>query len=266
MEQKTSGQDIDLLELLSKCYRTLKNNLILVILCPILGIAAGLILSSVSPETVKASMMVTTTLISEDEAKFFIEQLDHADSIHGLSKEQEKGVLRIDYQVSKGKEIDDIVPIYLKITTVITSKSLLPTLQAALIDYLNRAEPIRRHRREREFFYKEMIRKIDLELNALDQVKGQVNDKSKATFLDPSDLFAKGVELYEQRVKYEIGLEDVRSVHVVKGFESLVMNATWSRTFCALAGFLFGLILLAVVLFAKYFNGYYRDFERKSSN
>lgn len=262
MEQKTFNGEINLLELLAKFYLVLKNNKLLTILLPVLGLLTGVVASNFTKEVVKSSMMVETDLISEDESKFLMEQLNKADSIQGLSKEQERKIGGIEYEVKKGERIEDSVPVYIKISTVTGDKAILPVLQKALVNYLNQTEPIERNRTDREHFYHEMITRIDEELAGLTGVKKEINDKTKATFLEPADLFASSVELYDKRTKYEIALESIKSVHVVKNFGSLVKNAKWSKTLYALVGFVAGIFTLFAVLFLRFFHHYSAQIEK----
>lgn len=259
MEKRTSDHEIDLLEVLARLYRAFKNNKLLFILCPVLGIAAGLALSRSSKETVKASMMIETKLINESESKFLIEQLEGTDTILQLTKGG-----RIKYEVKRGESGDENV--YFLVSTVILDKGNLSSLQNAVKDYLNHSEPIARRRHEKEELCQGMIKKIDSELSALDEVKRQVDNKSKATFLEPATLFEKSADLYNKRMKFQIELEDAQSVHIVKGFGALTKSAKWPESVYGIIGLVIGLLFLSAILFIKFFMGYYKRFENTSPN
>ncbi len=266
MEQKTSNQEADLMHLLAMLIRTLKANKFLTIVFPIIGMLGGYIASSLTTSTVQASMMVSTDLISEAESTFLFDQLGKADSIQGLTKEQEKQVFRINYEVLKGEQdINKSTPIYFKITTVISDKKVLPVLQNAIVNYLNNSAPVKRHREKKEKLCMDMIHKIDGELAALQQVEKEVNDKTKATFLDPSGLFEKSVELNEKKVQYELAYKDAQTIHIVKGFGSLTKLAKLPSALYVIVGFFVGVIALMLVIFLKSFGKYYNNFERNSN-
>jgi len=258
MEQKTSDREIDVLEVAAKFYRTLLNNKLTTFLFLIVGLLSGFVVSTFSKDSTHASMMIETSLLSESEFQFLMEQLNRADSIKGLTRQQERSISAIEYEVKKGEtfkeDFKDITQLYLKINTLTEDKVTLQVLQNALINYLNQAEPVMRNRMQRKLYYEKMIARIDDELKGLEAVQNQIDDKSKATYLDPSDLFDKSVKLYEQRLKYEIALADIKSVHVIKGFGSLTKSAQWSKARYAAVGFACGVVALLLFLAIKSFH------------
>jgi len=267
MERKHSAQEINLLEMLAKLYGTLRRNWLLAIILPVLGIIAGYGQYSLSKDALKSSMMISTRLITEEESNFLFDELGKGRAIFGLTKGK---ITQIKFSVKEGKKNDSELdklntapPVYFKITATIKDTSALPEIQEAIINYLNNTAPIKRHREQRQKLYNLMIFKIDQELAALNEVEKEVGNQTKATFLDPSTLFSRSVDLYRERVTYELALKDIESVQVVKGFGS---PSRPSRIIFVSLGLLAGIILLAIVIFARYFRSYYNQFEKNSSN
>lgn len=260
MENTTSSREIDLLQVLAKFYRALKKNKIVVILCLLCGLAGGLLLSNYSKDPVKASMMIVTDLLSENEIKFLADQFAKADTIPGITADQKILIKEITFEVKSEDVLGKSPNVSLQLTaTVFDSKVLIP-LQNSVVNFLNHAEPTIRKKENKKEFYVNMIRKIDSELAALDNVKSQIDNKAKATFLDPSDLFTKSVELYDKKVLYKIALDELHSVQVIKGFGALTKSAKWPKMFYAFLGLLVGFGIALVIMFMQFFNEYYRGF------
>jgi hypothetical protein len=261
MTQPTSSDEIDLLELLAKGYRTLKKNILLFILCPAIGLAAGILVASFSEDKFSSSMMVSTNLLTENEAQFIFKELEKADSIPGLNASQFIDLLSLSFDVEKNERIAEDKIVYLKITANVRDPKLFPALEKVLVNYLNNAEPVIRHRNQQETYYNDLIKKIDEEIAAMDEIKKQTNSREMATYVAPSDLFASSVDIYKLRAESELRLKEVQAVHLVKGFGSLIKDAKMSKTLAAIIGIVVGGLLAVVIVFIRFFNQYYSTFK-----
>jgi hypothetical protein len=101
-----------------------------------------------------------------------------------------------------------------------------------------------------------MIAKIDGEIAAMDQVKQKT--EAMASYVDPSELYAKTVELFRIRTESEIKLKSISTVQVTKGFGSLIKDARMSKVVVAAAGLALGFFIAILLLFIKFFNDYNR--------
>jgi uncharacterized protein YacL len=101
-----------------------------------------------------------------------------------------------------------------------------------------------------------MIAKIDNEIAAMDQVKQKTD--AMASYVDPSELYAKTVELFRIRTESEIKLKNINTVHVAKGFGSLIKDARLSKMLAAAIGLALGFVIAILLLFIKFFNDYNR--------
>ncbi|HEY9044586.1 MAG TPA: hypothetical protein VIN08_01760 [Ohtaekwangia sp.] len=260
MTQKTSSDEIDLMELLAKLYRTVKRNILIFIILPAIGVIIALWLAYNSSDKFSSSMMITTNLLSANEARFIFDELGRADSIPGLTKDEENKLLVMNFEVQQDNidEKEAIRNIYVKATAVVTDPSIFPALEKTIVGYLNSVDPLVETRRDRELFYKQMIQKIDSEIASMDQIKKQTDSRVMASYIDPSDLYAKTVELFKERTENEIQLRDIETVHVTKGFGTLMKDAKLPKILVALSGFGVGLLLAIVLMFVKFFNDYNR--------
>jgi hypothetical protein len=261
MTQKTQSDEIDLMELLAKAYRVIKRNLLLFIILPTGGVILTLSLAYNSNDKFSSSMMITTDLLSENEAKFIFEQLGKADSIPGLSSEELRKLLALDFYIEKGEPSESdgakaYRSVYLKATAIVTDPAIFPSLETAIIKYLNSVDPVIRNRNSRQLFYKQMIGKIDSEIVSMEKIKNQTDSRAMATYVDPSDLYSETVKLFKERTENEIKLKDIESVHVAKGFGSLIKDAKTPKLIVAIVGFVGGLVIATLLLFIKFFNDY----------
>lgn len=257
MSQLQNSDEIDLMELLARGYASFKRNIFLFILIPLAGAGIALGFSYTSKEKFSSSMMVETELLTPNEAKFIVEELKKTDSIPGL-KRYTSELLGLRFQVednetSGGKEV------YLRITATVTTPAIFPSLEEVLIRYLNDTRPVRRNRTVREAFLKSMITEIDEEIAAMDKIKQQTDTRTMSNYVAPADLYAKTVEIYEQRNEFEMELKEIQSVHIVKGFQSLVKDARMSKAMLAIIGFIIGFLVVVVIMFVRYFNNFYKS-------
>ena len=118
MTKKMNSDEIDLMELLARVYRAFKRNLLLVIILPVSGVIFTLSLAYNSGDKFSSSMMITTDLLSANEARFIFDELEKADSVPGLSSEEKKKLLGLNFDVDQGEQIDKTKQVYLKITAI----------------------------------------------------------------------------------------------------------------------------------------------------
>ncbi|SKC38512.1 hypothetical protein [Ohtaekwangia koreensis] len=258
MTQKTQSDEIDLMELLARVYRAIKHNLLIFTILPIAGMIFTISMAYNSDDKFSSSMMITTDLLSINEAKFIFDELEKADSIPGLSGDERKNLLALNFDVEQGEQNDKTKSVNLKVTAIVKDPKAFPSLEKEIVQYLNSVDPVIRNRRDQQIYYKQMIEKIDGEIAFMDQIKKQTDSKSMASYVDPSDLYAKTVDLFKIRTESEIKLNNIQSVHVAKGFGSLIKDAKAPKFIAAIVGFVGGLVIATLLLFIKFFNDYNR--------
>lgn len=262
---KNLPDEIDLMELLAKAYRTIKQNLILFIALPIVGAALALLISYNSGDKYSSSMMVSTDLISKNEAEFIVKELEAADSIlPGLTTEEFQRMKSLRFTVESKTEkvvgrnavVVDREVVFLKITAETTDPAIFPSLKIKLLRYVNSIDPIRQKRKQQEFLNRKMIAKIDSEIVKIDDIRRHVDSRAMAGYMNPAALFAQTVELYENRTERELRLRDLSSVRLTKGFGSLTKTSSLPRSIMLAMGFIAGLFAFVLIMFVQYFNKY----------
>lgn len=256
MTKKIHSDEIDLMELLARVYRAIKRNLLLFTVLPVTGVIFTLSLAYNSSDKFSSSMMITTDLLSENEAKFIFDELEKADSIPGLSSEEKRKMLGLNFEVEQGEQNDRSKRVYLKVTAIVKDPAVFPSLEKTVVRYINSVDPVVRSRKDQELFYKQMIAKIDNEIAAMDQIKQKTD--AMASYVDPSELYAKTVELFRIRTESEIKLQNINTVHVAKGFGSLIKDARLSKLLVAIVGLGLGFVIAILLMFIKFFNDYNR--------
>jgi hypothetical protein len=265
MEQRPNHQEVDILKLMAKTFRLLKRNIILVIVCPGLGLLAGFLYTKLSTQpqlinnVAQSSVMISTDLLTESEANYLCSDLVSADSLPGISRQQKESIVGLSYEVKK-EQLRDRPQVFIKITATITHHYILPILQNSLLTYFSDSEPVIRQRKVKEKLYRTMINKLDEEIAGLEEMQ----KKGKEKFLSiSSNPFTQTADLYERKVNYENSLE-TSAVYIVKGFgrETTVATTSNPKFTYVILGFLLGCTALGVILFVRFFSAYYKKFEQ----
>jgi hypothetical protein len=265
---KTETEEVNLLDLLASFLAALKRNLIFTISLPIIGVLVALGVSYNSRDLFESSLLIETSLLSENECRFLFDQLSKVGTIPGLTAEEKNQLAGFKFQVIKndpsdtdgGEELNGNI-LYLEVTARVYNQDVFPSLEKAIVRFVNENPSVSRHRTEREKFYNQMIAKIDNEITAMDGIKREITGKVQATYLNPSDLYAKSVDLHKQKVQFEIRRDQIKSVHLIKGFDSLTIDAKKSKIVVALTGLGIGFACLCLFLFLQFFLRYFTVYE-----
>jgi hypothetical protein len=270
MEQRPSNQEIDLLKLLAKTYSIVRKNIVLVIVCPALGLLLSLLYvqSSDKPpvsssHVTQANFLISSDLLSENEANFLCNDLVSSDSFPGFSKEQKSGITNLTYEVKK-EQARDRVLIFIKLSATVQNAQLSELLQKAIAIYFNESEPVSKHRFLKEKLYKAMIEKIDLEMEGLEEIKKGKNIKHPTISYDP---YSQSVNLYERKINFQNALE-TNAISVLKKFSNSQTSSETqrkSKSLYLVLGFLGGIVIAVIILFLKFFSAYYRQFEKENN-
>jgi len=268
---KNLSDEIDLMELLAKAYRNIKQHWVLFITLPLAGMAVALLFSFGGQEKYSSSMMLSTDLIGKNEAEFIVKELEAADSIMpGLSTEEAMRLTNLKFTVEskiesipvRNEVVVDREIVFVKITAEVTDPSIFPSLEKKIMRYMNSIDPVVQNRKRQEFLHRKMITKIDSEIVMLDNIRQQSDSRAMAGYMNPASLFTKTVELYEDRTQRQLRLQDMTSVHLTKGFGSLMKDSRTPRTIISIIGIIGGLFLFVFIMFIQYFNKYNRSLNQ----
>ena len=257
------SEEINLLDLLARFLTILKKKLLLSILFPIAGTTAGLLISYFSGDRYESTLLVETSLLSENECNFLFGQLNKVGSIPGLTVEEKEALVDMSFKVYRNGSDDELneKSLFIELTARVSNKEVFPSLQKAWLNVINQHPSVSRHRHEREKYYDQMISKIDEEIQSMETVKKEISGNIQATYLNPAELYARSVLLQKERIQYEIRREQVKVVHLINGFDSLSVELKPSRLLPAAVGFAVGFLLLCVFLLVKFFVQYFTIYE-----
>jgi hypothetical protein len=259
MENKAPNTEIDLLEAFSKFCSVILKNKILIITCTVLGLLAGYALSVSPKPTWEARLMISTPLLSQEEAEFLLNEL----TVSGNFKlsEASKNVLSLKPETNHAKNSENV---FVQIAVRTNSKNVFPELQRDIINYINKSEPVRRKTREKKIYLSELINKITTELESLEKLKTKMANQTNISTFSPSDLSVKSIELYNSKIQYQQALKDLDSVSfLVKGFDP-VGSTEPGHSFLAIGAAL-GLLLAAFIILVKLFIPHYRQYVKTQS-
>jgi hypothetical protein len=264
---KPEPEEVNLLDLLASFLAALKRNIIFTFVLPIIGVLIALAVSYKSRDLFESSMLIETSLLSENECRFLFDQLDKVGTIPGLTNEERNQLAGFRFQVIK----NEVGPtsdynslnersLYLEVTARVYNQGVFPSLEKAVVKVVNENPSVVRHRNEREKFYGELVNKLQAEINSMERIK-QESGVNMAKYVNPSELYASSVELYKEKIQYEIRRDQIKSVHLIKGFDSLTIDAKQSKILVAIIGFLIGFACLCVFLFLQFFVRYFTVYE-----
>jgi hypothetical protein len=265
-------EEVNLLDILAAFYAALKRNYILTFLLPLLGVGIALFYVNRARDIFESSLLIETSLLSENESQFLFDQLDRVGVIPGLSQEEDNNVNGFGFKVIRGETTPTPIErgislnektLYLQVTARVYDDAVFPALERSIVDFVDKSPSVQRHRAEREKFYGGMISTIEQEIAAMDQVKKEITTKIQATYLNPSELYSKTVELLKEKTLYEIKREEIKSVHLIKGFDTLAVTRKPKMWLAGLIGFAAGFAVLCLVLFIKFFARYFKLYQKK---
>jgi hypothetical protein len=265
---KIENDEVNLLDVLAGFMATLKKNLALTILLPIIGVLIALGVSYNSRDLFESSLLIETSLLTENECTFLFNQIDKVGIVPGLSEEEDREISGFRFAISRNNDNDQSElyqlgekSLYLEVTARVYNQKVFPSLEKALVKFINESPSVVRHRNDRQKFYSAMIKKINIEIQAMEEIKKNVDVTKQATYMNPSELYYRSVSLFKEKIQYEIRQEEIQVVHLIKGFDSLTIDAKKSKMMVALTGFAIGIAVLFLALFIKFFVRYFTVYE-----
>jgi hypothetical protein len=259
---KSDVEEVNLLDLLATFTAALRRNLALTLLLPLTGAVIALAVAYKSSNRIESSLLMETSLLSVGETKFIMEELVRLDTFPGLTVEQQAELAGLRYDISMNDQESELneKSLYLEITVTVRDPAILPALQAGIIKYINESPSVVRHRGERQKFYSELVKKIDQEIAAMEVIKKESSLNAQAQSLNPADLYSSSVDLYKQKMQFEIRRDQISTVHLISGFDSVVAAGT-SKVVALVIGLVVGFVCVCAVLFIQYFTRYVANFE-----
>lgn len=201
-------------------------------------------------------MMVVSEVLSERECDYLMRRLELTDSLNPLATEQFKHKVNVSHTIEQDPWSKST---HVEITIRADDGSLLEPVQNTILDFMEGNEAARRQVAESKEYHTKMIAEIDRELQSIEEVKNQFDNKTKATFLNPSDLFTASLNLRERKINLQIRLKDIRAFRPVEGVTAMSKKVKLPALILIAIGFVGGCMMLMVTLFIKFFLEYYRE-------
>jgi len=267
MEKSINNDEIDLVELLVKIVLLIKRNLTQIIIFFVVGTGLGYAYASLAPKVYESKMLVSSEILTESYSEKLFGNLQN------LIKEQNYGELSIKIGLSedeaaslskiliesalKDKPQKEDEKKFFMITVEVTDQSILPKLQAGLLDYFSQNDFVKLRVETKRKMHKEVIAKIDEEIKALEEFKTEISDgsffnRSKGdVYFDPTTVNSKIVGLTQEREVLEEKLTLINSVEVVEGFTQFDKPIWPKKSVSLAAGATLGLFLVGIMIAFK---------------
>ncbi|ELR71454.1 hypothetical protein C900_02795 [Fulvivirga imtechensis AK7] len=267
------NDEIDLTELFIKGKNILFRNKLLITSFFIGGILLGFLYYKLKPSVYQSEVVIRSGILNESLLSVINENLnklieeDNNEALSSklnISSELSQQVLSI--EIESTEEDDEEESSYY----VVTIKSLVnhrwPELQTGMIHYLSANQFVKKRIDIREERFKNYIAKLDQEIKEIDSLKLSLGSAEKygndnVIVMNPSDVYATLVRLYQQRQEYKESLEFNEAVEVVENFDAYQRPVSPRPVFSMGVGGLIGLILALFVAFGKELNRYMRRYE-----
>lgn len=233
-----ASDEIDLLELVSKMFNSIKKNLALLTVSFIVGSGIGLGFYSLVPNVYESEMIITSDILTESYSKSVFANIqklikeDNITSLSSLLRITESQAAAIDYIELKGtiEEADALQEqnkTYINIIVTSSDNTIWPNLQAGIAAFIENNAFVKIRVQQKKKYLTSLITKLDHELKDLEIMKAKImegqlssNGKDGMLLLDPTTINTKIIELSKEKLKAQDSLELSDSVQVVEGFTS----------------------------------------------
>lgn len=258
--------EIDLIELLARFIRLLKRNLVLISACVVLSLGLATWVGLTAPKVYESRMMIYSSILTES----YCDQL--AMNLSALIKDKSYELLAERLKISRAQAsqlrevqiegalegvVDEAERLFIVVVVRTLDNAVLPDLQAGIIQYISQKDFVKVRTEEKKRYYQELIAKVGEEIEKLEAVKQSITsgDYRPATgmvMVNPSDVYAQTVSLFESKLALEERLHLVNSVQLVEGFSPLQRHVSPKLSLLLPAGLVSGLLLAFLILGLRY--------------
>ena len=259
------NNEIDLLQFLVKVLKTFRANLLLVIVCFIIGCLLGIAHFSTARKVYESKMIISSSILTGEYSKVLFESVNKhlsEGNYEMLSKQfnvPEK-VMRSLGSVESASlsETNDIkMKDRLLITAELYDYDDLVPLQQGLVYYLENNEFAKVRVEQAKNFFKQMIASVDLEIKDMEQLKARIANgeffqatKGNVMF-DPTTVNSKIIDLTERKIDYENKLQLSNSVQVIEGFTRFQRRTLPRLSYSVGTGAIAGFLIATVIILSK---------------
>ncbi len=264
-----STNEIDLIELLLKGVRLIRDNFWLILAFFIVGSALGSAYYYSSTKVYESSMVISSEILTESYSKQLVASLNRfrrEDNLHALAQQ-----LNISDPVAKkialitikspypnenevGKEDDRK---YFLVTAEVYDLDILDELQKSLINYFENNDYVKTRVAQKKSDYRQLIDRSEQEIKDLEELKTKINtgqlfqDAKGSIVFDLTQISTKILEISKQKLELQNDLELVNSVHVIDGFKRFETPIRPKLGLNLIAGSLVGVLFVGLLLAFK---------------
>jgi uncharacterized protein involved in exopolysaccharide biosynthesis len=260
--------EIDLLELFAKTILLVKKNAKIILLAFIIGTVLGLCYYQFVPKVYESKMILFSDILTLSYSERITESLDQlileknteilSEKLK-MSEQDAKQIAKFEIENVKRDKIKDGKENEIFIVTVkVLDKNILLKLQEKIINYLRNNEYVRIRVELKKKYTIEIIKKIEEELLALEQLKIKITNgefvrgaKGNLVLFDPTTVHSKIVELNKERTLLKNTLETINSIQLVEGFTVFEKPVSPKLSYSLAGGASFGLFFVGMVIAFK---------------
>lgn len=263
------NDEIDLLDLVLRAVRIVRDNFWMILIFFILGTALGTMRYFSSRKIFENKMIVSSEIMTESYSKKLIDNINQflsegnteaLTSLLGISKEtaQNVSLVRIESPYSNESEVaKEEDRKYFIITVEVFSQDILPDLQKGLINYFENNAYVKVRVNQKRAGYQETIARYDQEIRDLDELKAKIykgdffKDTKGTIVFDLTSINKQLVELTTERLEIKDKLELVNSVQLLEGFTKFNHPVKPRLSLSIVAGSFVGLIFVSILIAFK---------------
>lgn len=209
------NQEIDLLELIVKLYHFFKKRFILITIFLLLGIIIGLTKTNISEKHYESQLIGRATIIPDQLVADIVNDINEQkekDNLNYISKKLNLSIELIDN--IREITIDTLSYGGFKLLIQVNDNTILDSLQIGLMHLFNNNTYINNERELRLKQYKELILKIDEEINYLNSLKTEKANSSNIIIEEKSSLSNRIIGLYTK--KHSIEKKQIYSTNAIE--------------------------------------------------
>jgi hypothetical protein len=275
MASQNQNDEIDLIELLAKIIFIVRKNTLLLLVCFVTGTLLGFVYFQQVPKKYKSSMMVTSEVLTEDYAKILSETIkkllnegnsasiaqllnisaEEASKINSLSIKMPD---KVEIFFEQEKQTFQTLKTFLTIDVECTDNAIWPNIQKGILYYLQNNEFVKLRVEQRKKYFGEMIKKIDQQLQDLDELKSKIangqqarDTKENPVIVELGLLYTSIIDLNKDKFEFSNLLETATGVQVVQGFTVFAKPSSPKLSISLAAGASYGVLFVMLILGVK---------------
>jgi hypothetical protein len=250
MDSSLRNGEVDLLEATVKLVRFIINNLVWLILFPVIGLIGGYLMSTSAVNKYEGEMMLRTSLLTEDEVSFLLNGYKRA-GFSGLAPDQPERVIEFSSRVYTKEKF-----VFAVVTTTVTDTSVLSNLERGIVTYLENEKLTQESLSTSQVYNKKMVQEYTASIQKGEALIAEKKDETLQSFTQLMLLIAR-------RADHEKALSEKSAFKIVSGFQAIDLGVNKIRVI--LKGFIIGIFVSLIFLFVKFFVGYYRKANASAS-